>query len=861
MNCRIANTCQRMGFALLLLNAATGMAQISGEVVLANGNKLPAKIVSLNQDQVTFRSPLFQEQATLDRSLVRSVGFHGSDIDRDLGSFVFYFKSGARLQGRLVRLDSEQCWFESPRLGEIKVAVSALSEIRRSAPAEEMTTWTGATVGNFNGTLEVDSKGQMLIGPEVSVLKLPRKIEGLGTFEMEFQVSDDTDFQILLADDAGQTSTTINVSNGSLLVELKDDLKFGEFLPATGTVRLRCCWLNDGLHIQNQMGQSLLKLKHDGKATARVSIRNSGEPLSVSEISIGNKPMLVVPDQMASDQLIVWRSGRWRQGSSLKVKGGSVSLNAGDRSSGDFPIAELQRVWFGPMASSEKSTADGLSFCAWAMGDRFACEQLEFAGGQGRFVSPEFQSTGVFRTLPSVVAFSNTAKASEDSESSQRLQEAASPFRLSIGGVGFAGVYSWGDERNPLRWQFFGFDESVTLNVDRKIEMTRVAKPSMSSSVKAADRLLLKDGAIVPCQIQTANQDGFRLQSNHTDTSQVPVSNVQCCFFDVTDTNWKNAVTNESIQRALTLPRMSKDLQFSHVLIGRNGDLLRGNLVAIYAEKIEFESRFEPLLIDRENVVGIIWISDGEVAEDRAKSVELPSGETTNVTAQIDCGDSFVAVGRYVSLNDQAVVVDSSVLGRMTVPVNLIRQVTFNSRTENASALQAFAKWQLKNAGEPRWVAELPVAAKANELLNTPAVDFEMPLMSDSEQNDVFRLSDHLGKVVVLNFWRTTSKPSLLGMPEYLDVARRFSPNDVTFVGINTGEPASRVNQCLRANQWGTLKSIADTQLAVADKYNVTGIPHLTIIDQQGNIRVIKVGYSRTAAEELKKEIQQLLAN
>jgi len=53
-------------------------------------------------------------------------------------------------------------------------------------------------------------------------------------------------------------------------------------------------------------------------------------------------------------------------------------------------------------------------------------------------------------------------------------------------------------------------------------------------------------------------------------------------------------------------------------------------------------------------------------------------------------------------------------------------------------------------------------------------------------------------------------------------------------------------------------KSICDTQSEIASKYNVTAIPHLAIIDAQGYVRIIKVGYSRTAATDLANEIKEL---
>ena len=44
------------------------------------------------------------------------------------------------------------------------------------------------------------------------------------------------------------------------------------------------------------------------------------------------------------------------------------------------------------------------------------------------------------------------------------------------------------------------------------------------------------------------------------------------------------------------------------------------------------------------------------------------------------------------------------------------------------------------------------------------------------------------------------------------------------------------------------------------DAYGVTGIPHVTVIDRAGNIRKIKIGYSKESFKEFKEYIEKLLA-
>ncbi len=845
--------------ACFLTTALTAVGQNPGHVILANGDKLPARIVSLDDKSVTFGSPLFKEQVTLAPRLLRSVRFHRPGEDSDRGRFVFLFKSGTRLEGRLLKLDNKECQFFSQRLGEVSVPVASLLEIQQLESESSVTKWSATSPAKLATTLRSDPQGRIIVAAKQPPVVVPEPIEGVGTFEIEFQVTDKTEFQILLAAKPGKVHTRIGVSNGSIIVETADDVGFGEFPIIGGMARLRLSWLKDSLHVQNHVGHSLVELKHDGKATTSILVRSEGEPLHIGEMSVDAKPTAVVPNQLATTHAIIWSKNAGTEVSSVQILNDVVSQKNSDGSEITYPIADLRRIWVGHSETATEPSNTRQYACLWEQGDRVMCGQVALSDGKATFESSEFVSTGAFRTLPTEVFFPPTSVPSSGRSqvaSTFKLPMSESPFRLSVGGVPYSGAYSWGDAANPIRWQFKGFKEPVTLNVARRIEISRIGR-TPSVNLNASDRLLLKDGSIVPCRIATANKKTFRLASDQTATTAVAALEIQSCFFDVADTLWRSAITNEAVRRALTLPRSSRDMQFTHVLIGRNGDLLRGNLIAIHDGKVEFESRLEPLLIDRENVVGIISVDSLKTATD--ESVASGSSVTEKkLIAQIDCGNSFVAVGQYVSLSDESAVVNSPVLGKLTIPVAQIRGVTFNGPTDSVSPLQAFSGWQVATASDPRWDEKLAVAANANELLNQPAPDFEMPLLDAAGRNEAFRISDHLGKIVVLNFWTASSKPSVLGMPEYLKVLRKFSPDDVVFVAINPGEPASQVANFISSNKWGFFKSICDTQSEIASKYNVTAIPHLAIIDPQGYVRIIKVGYSRTAATDLANEIKAL---
>ncbi|MCH8274059.1 MAG: hypothetical protein IH851_04650 [Armatimonadetes bacterium] len=44
------------------------------------------------------------------------------------------------------------------------------------------------------------------------------------------------------------------------------------------------------------------------------------------------------------------------------------------------------------------------------------------------------------------------------------------------------------------------------------------------------------------------------------------------------------------------------------------------------------------------------------------------------------------------------------------------------------------------------------------------------------------------------------------------------------------------------------------------DDYGVTGIPHVTVIDREGNVHTIEIGYRAENFAEFRKEVEALLA-
>jgi len=127
------------------------------------------------------------------------------------------------------------------------------------------------------------------------------------------------------------------------------------------------------------------------------------------------------------------------------------------------------------------------------------------------------------------------------------------------------------------------------------------------------------------------------------------------------------------------------------------------------------------------------------------------------------------------------------------------------------------------------------------EWLDKPAPDFSALTLAGKEVS----LSDLRGKVVVLDFWSTWCPPCKLTIPRLKDLYN--SGVDVQIVSVDVWE---RVPEDQRPGYVGEFAKGEGMKWNVwlapntaADAYEVRGIPTFVVIDPEGVIRYISVGY------------------
>jgi peroxiredoxin len=144
----------------------------------------------------------------------------------------------------------------------------------------------------------------------------------------------------------------------------------------------------------------------------------------------------------------------------------------------------------------------------------------------------------------------------------------------------------------------------------------------------------------------------------------------------------------------------------------------------------------------------------------------------------------------------------------------------------------------------------------AARLIGQPAPDFALRSM----QGDNLRLSEHLGEVVVINFWATWCGPCRQEMPLLDDLYGKYRLAGMTLLSVNIDEDSERAAQMAH-----TLKVsypvLFDDRQDVSRAYEVNSMPLTVMIDREGVVRQVfegfKPGYEKRYAEQIRELLNE----
>lgn len=127
------------------------------------------------------------------------------------------------------------------------------------------------------------------------------------------------------------------------------------------------------------------------------------------------------------------------------------------------------------------------------------------------------------------------------------------------------------------------------------------------------------------------------------------------------------------------------------------------------------------------------------------------------------------------------------------------------------------------------------------------------------------------GKVILLDFFATWCKPCINAFPHIREWKDKYGAQGLVVIGMTNYQGRYDNAQVQPADELGKMKNefipkhkiswpvaIEKSGRTTFEKYGVSGIPHITLIDKKGNIRYFKVGAGDYAKTE--QQIKKLLA-
>jgi len=144
----------------------------------------------------------------------------------------------------------------------------------------------------------------------------------------------------------------------------------------------------------------------------------------------------------------------------------------------------------------------------------------------------------------------------------------------------------------------------------------------------------------------------------------------------------------------------------------------------------------------------------------------------------------------------------------------------------------------------------------AQNKIGSSAPNFEGKTFKGKE----IKLSDYLGKVVLIDFWASWCPPCREEMPALIKFYRSHKNLNFQIIAVNIDDHIENANHFVDdLFPPPPFPLIADKDKHIPSLFNIKAMPSTILIDKKGTIRYWHSGFKKTYSRDFNKELTQLL--
>jgi cytochrome c biogenesis protein CcmG, thiol:disulfide interchange protein DsbE len=142
--------------------------------------------------------------------------------------------------------------------------------------------------------------------------------------------------------------------------------------------------------------------------------------------------------------------------------------------------------------------------------------------------------------------------------------------------------------------------------------------------------------------------------------------------------------------------------------------------------------------------------------------------------------------------------------------------------------------------------------------VGNPAPDFRIETVTGSKET--LSLQQLRGQVVVVDFWGTFCEPCKKSFPKLQQLSKEYARSGVRFIGISEDEEEDKDKIPAFAATYGATFALGwDADRSIARRYDPETMPSSFLIDKNGIVRFVHVGFHDGEETVIDRELRVLV--